>query len=166
MSRNSQFDMRAQMPEINANMEPVYQREAPEGERLQLLRRRQSAEKSKIKRPLSDSGVRCDVMIALVVVMSVFLMTSFLTSRGGYWSTMNRVSRAEQSIRETERRITELRQEITEKSAGLNVPYEAVKIGMVASSSMPVISLYAPTDAITLPNGEIDPSLGVRSASN
>ena len=156
----------ARMPYVNAAMQPVYRETAVEGERVRLLRKREDSEKRKIKQPASEQGVRYDVMIGLMTALCVLLLVIFLVNRGGYWAAMDRVRRADAGIRETEKRIAQLQTEIDQASAALNVPYEAVKIGMVASSSMPVISLYAPMDAITLPNGEVDPAAGVLSASN
>ena len=154
------------MPTVNAAMQPVYPQINPAGERVRLLRHREDAEKRKIRKPVSEQGVRYDVMIGLMTALCALLLILFLVNRGGYWAAMNRVSRADAGIRETEKRIAELHAEIDRTSATLNVPYEAVKIGMVASSSMEIISLYAPMDAITLPNGETDAAAGVLSAAN
>ena len=164
----NRFELRghAQMPYVNSAMEPVFRETVTSGERVQLLRKRRDAESRRIRKPISREGVRSDVMRAVMAVLCLLLFTVWIANRQAYWSSADRVRRTESYITATETGIRDTQEKIDAKSAALNVPYEAVGIGMVASSSMQVVTLYAPADAITMPNGEIDPNAAARSASN
>lgn len=140
-----------ELPDMGADMQPVYLGSRGPGARTAEMNRRRRDKASREVAPVSRGGLRGTVALALLAVLALALLICWRASRADIRATERRIARTEARIEEVERRRELLAEELEKKTADVDVAFTAAGQGMISSKGAERISITVPSDAVVMP---------------
>ncbi len=153
--RRSRMTIGVTLPEIGADMQPVYDGSLRYGSRRSAVAARRRQEEERLEPMVDRHGLRGTLAAGILAVLLVILLGFVVSNASALRAEQRRVAEVDARITRIDAQCDSLSRQYDAKAAEIDVVYMAVGRGMVASSGLDAVSIEVPETAVVRPSDSI-----------